>query len=193
MQWSFSKCVFPYILHCFDQAHGDFVSIFVWKINDKKKHIVNHKSLPIFNNFHMTEENEVEMLVADAVYVSSCFVVTGCNRSNCVVTILNDDGDFIREVEINIQKYDFYEGAYFIIYGRRLFVKLDGANAIFKLDLDLEELLSEDSNRNVLYRNLMTLKHDTTGLFLIDKTSIASVTDKGNGKIKIKKRNFWPT
>ena len=194
-RWSFSNFVFPYILHCFDQRQDDFkISIFVWKIDTKTNQIENHKSLPCIKNFHMTDENEVVMLVSDAVYVSSCFVVAGYDERNCVVTILNDDGDFFREVEINIKKYDFCGGAYFFIHGRRLFVKLDGATcAIFKLDL--KELLSVDSTRNVLYRKLVALKQNTTRhhVFVTDKTSIASVTNKGISKFKIKKMNFWPT
>ena len=102
--WHFSNMVFPYILHCFDNNQDEFISICVWKIDDEKKQMESHKSLPRFDNCHIVAASEHDIeevyLVDNAVYESSCFVVTNCYKGECIITILNEE----REVKVNYNR-----------------------------------------------------------------------------------------
>ena len=193
--WHFSNMVFPYILHCFDNNQDEFISICVWKIDDEKKQMESHKSLPRFDNCHIvTSEHDIEevYLVDNAVYVSSCFVVTNCYKGKCIITILNEEGDFIREVKVNINRPDWFMNANILIHGKRLFLKINSVNCeIFKFDL--KELLTLESNQEGFYKLVPLKQGSIDQLIVTNKTSIASVTENGEGKIKIQKMNFWPT
>ena len=198
-RWNFSNLLSSYITHSFENEQDEFISIFVWKIDDKNKQIENHKSLPSFDNQpdDEAEENGVKELVQNAVYVSSCYVVSGCKERTWVITILNDDGDFIKEVETDLDDRHAYTHFDFFIYGKRLFVALNIGNSHASLSLfkfDLEELLSLEPKRNVFCRKLEALIQDSTlfhHLFITNKTSIASVTDQDDFLV-MKKMNFWP-
>ena len=189
-RWNFSNLLSSYITHSFENEQDEFISIFVWKIDDKNRQIENHKSLPIFDSQpdDDTEENGVKVLILNAVYVSSCFVVSCFKERTWFITILNDDGDFIKEVETDLDdRYDSYTHVDFFIYGKRLFVAFNTRASLSLFKFDLEEL------RNVLYRKLEALIQDSTlfHAFITNKTSIASVTDQGDVLV-MKKMNFWP-
>ena len=195
-----SNLVFPYLLNCFvnDNDNNDQGPISVWKIDDRNKQIVNHKFLPNFYNKSVID-NGVEMrLVGNVMYVSSCFVLAICTRSDCIITVLNDDGDLIREVEINIfgnPRAYIKQEAYFFMYGKRLFISQDNESyKVYKMDLD--ELLRLDFDGRIPYVKFEELKQDLTKehFYIISKTSIASATGDENEKnLVIKKMNFWPT
>ena len=93
-QWYYSNLVFPYLLHCFDNDEGDFISLFVWKIDDENKQIEHHTSIPNFDNLiHVTEDGMESVLVENGIYIPFSFVVTTRNKRNWVIKILNDEGD----------------------------------------------------------------------------------------------------
>ena len=132
-------------------------------------------------------------LVLNAGYVSSCFVVSGFKERTWVITILNDDGDFIKEVETDLDdRHDFYTHFDFFIYGKRLFVALYSRASLSLFKFDLEELLSLDPKR-IFYWKLEALIQDSMlhHAFITNKTSIGSVTDQDDGNFQIKEMNFW--
>ena len=141
-RWNFSNLLSSYITHSFENRQNAFISIFVWKIDDKNKQIENHKSLPSFDNYpdDDTEENWVKLLVQNAVYVSSCYVVSGCKERTWVITILNDDGDFIKEVETDLDDRHIYTHFDFFIYGKRLFVAFNTRASLSLFKFDLQEI-----------------------------------------------------
>ena len=100
----------------------------------------------------------MKVLILNAVYVSSCFVVSCFKERTWFITILNDDGDFIKEVETDLDdRYDSYTHVDFFIYGKRLFVAFNTRASLSLFKFDLEELLSLEPKRNVFYKKLLSL------------------------------------
>lgn len=202
---SFSNFVFPHILL------GEFLkvrdgwgnySILVWKVDDENEKIVNHKYLPDSSSF--THEN---IFIYDAIYVSSSFVISTCNSQerpcndgwtfveNCIIKIVNEDGELIRELEI--VDYDSPPVSTKLqINGNRLLVELIRECVIFKLDL--KDLLSGEENEKVSFKKLNQLKQESDLYYktVINKTSISRVHVPYNNDMKemeIKRLDFWAT
>ena len=191
-QWYYSNLVFPYLLHCFDNDEDDFISLFVWKIDDENKQIEHHTSIPNFDNVHVAEDGEESELVENGIYIPSSFVVATHNKRICVIKILNDEGDLIRKLRINFYKdTDLWWNANFFIHRKRVFLSLDdGIYRIAIYKIELKKLLSLKGFRKL---TALIQSRFRTHVFVTNKTSIASVTDYGEGNFKIRRMNFWPT
>merc|ERR1712227_313384 len=129
------------------------------------------------------EESE---LVENGIYIPSSFVVTTRDKRNCVLKILNDEGDLIRTFRINFYKdSDFAWNAKFFIHGKRVFLSMDdGIYRIAIYKIELTRLLSLKGFRKL---TALIQSRFRRHVFATSKTSIASVTNYGEGNYKIRR------
>ena len=177
---SFSSFVFPHVL--IGQYHGKEYgySISVWNVAEK---IFFYKYL--HNIYNVTDGNR--NTISEASYVSSSFVIATSKESddnqwtemfNCIIKVVNDDGELIREIVLD-DKFDKFNSPLMNIKlhfnGNWLLVEHLQDCVFFKLDL--KELLDLEAKDEVPCKKLnqLQLESDLFYKTIINRTSISCV------------------
>ena len=205
----FLSSVFPHILYCqFPRSRwdeGEVKAVFVWKVDEENEQIVMHKYPPYPHNFAVRRE-----VLFDAIYVSSSFVVSTGNIQafpvdfdrwtdqvevwsqveNCVIKILNDDGQLIRELEL-----DSYQSGHMNtkLHLHRNWLLVERLRDFIIFKFDMEQLLNLDACDNVSFKRLeFGQEKDRFYKIILSKTSIGSaLVDYRDAKLKLRRLDFW--
>ena len=187
----FSSFVFPHILHC------QFLGVFVLKVDEETEQIVTIKHLPDSDNFADGQE-----VLLDAIYVSSTFVASTSrieqypyddvwtNVRNCVIKILNDEGQLIRKLELDSYQRGHMDTK---IHLHRNWLLVERLRDFTIFKLDMEQLLCLDASDNTPIKKL-ELGREAYQFYkiILSKTSISGWrVDYLNGKLELKRLDFW--
>ena len=204
----------PYILHC------TWSALNVWKIDYERKQVELHKHVPDFEIFFRKANGEALHFhhnpPLNATYVASHFIVVNATEIDydddmywaydeedmpgymCVLLILNEDGERIREIQVNAFRFKDVDTKLHVL-GNQLLVEADEGCKMFKFYIP--EVLNPDPNQAITCHELPELQHLPElqqeyfdDIYFFNKTSIASVKHyHGSNNIKVRSFNFWAT
>merc|ERR1719188_29022 len=205
----FLSSVFPHILYCqFPRSRwdeGEVKGVFVWKVDEENEQIVMHKYLPVPHDFAVRRE-----VLFDAIYVSSSFVVSTGNIQafpvdfdrwndqvevwsqveNCVIKILNDDGQLIRELAL-----DSYQSGHMNtkLHLHRNWLLVERLRDFIIFKFDMEQLLNLDAGDDISFKRL-EFGQETNRFYkiILRKNSIGSaLVDYRDAELKLRRLDFW--